>query len=199
MFDDSRETTRSLPDLPDLPGLPSRKAIFAWMLRQASKIQNGRLGNVTASHTWEELAAGDRDELDDDDLADEDEADDDTTLEPDGAGEAQAAPEEDYAGGPDDALGLYLRQMGSIPLLNRPAELALAKKLEHHRNRFRSAALAGTRPNRPGATDCYRLARSPIQVSDGMRWFTRKADGGMRMEDVLRHRVDRRRYRDRTS
>ena len=31
---------------------------------------------------------------------------------------------------PDDALGLYLRQMGAIPLLNRKQELALAKRLE---------------------------------------------------------------------
>jgi RNA polymerase primary sigma factor len=81
-------------------------------------------------------------ELDErDDLEDEGEdADDDTALEPDGDDEAPAS-EDEYAGGPDDALGLYLRQMGSIPLLNREKELALAKKLEHHRNRFRSAAL----------------------------------------------------------
>ena len=44
-------------------------------------------------------------------------------------------------GGADDALGLYLKQMGAIPLLNREKELALAKRLEFHRNRFRSAAL----------------------------------------------------------
>jgi peptidoglycan/xylan/chitin deacetylase (PgdA/CDA1 family) len=54
------------------------------------------------------------------------------------------------------------------------------------RARFRSAALAGTRPNTPGATDPFRLARSPIQVSDGMRWFERKVLGGMWMEDSLR-------------
>jgi len=43
--------------------------------------------------------------------------------------------------GPDDALGLYLRQMGSIPLLNREQELRLAKRLETARKRFRRAAL----------------------------------------------------------
>ena len=79
-----------------------------------------------------------------DELADEaDESDDDTELEED-AEDGDGAPAEaveDYAGGPDDALGLYLRQMGSIPLLNREKELALAKRLEYHRNRFRSAAL----------------------------------------------------------
>lgn len=62
------------------------------------------------------------------------------------------------------------------------------------RRRFASAALAGTRANRPGATDPYRLARSPIQASDGMRWFTRKLAGGMEMEDRLRQVLNRRRY-----
>ncbi len=86
----------------------------------------------------EEIAERDADEADD-----ADESDDDTALEPEDAEEGEAAPaaEEDYAGGPDDALGLYLRQMGSIPLLNRDKEVALAKKLEHFRNRFRAAAL----------------------------------------------------------
>jgi len=62
------------------------------------------------------------------------------------------------------------------------------------RRRFRSAALAGTRPNRYGRTDPYRLARSPIQVHDGMRWFHHKAAGGMRLEDHLRQLLNRRRY-----
>jgi peptidoglycan/xylan/chitin deacetylase (PgdA/CDA1 family) len=62
------------------------------------------------------------------------------------------------------------------------------------RRRFRSAALAGTRPNPYGRTDPYRLARSPIQVADGMRWFRRKAAGGMALEDGLRRVLNRRRY-----
>ncbi len=45
-------------------------------------------------------------------------------------------------GGADDALGLYLRQMGSIPLLNRDQELVQARRLEAARDRFRRAALA---------------------------------------------------------
>jgi RNA polymerase primary sigma factor len=87
-----------------------------------------------------ELAEADEDATDDLDTA----GDDDTELEPDSlaaADEAEAGAEEDYVGGPDDALGLYLRQMGSIPLLNKEKELALAQKLEHCRNRFRAAAL----------------------------------------------------------
>jgi peptidoglycan/xylan/chitin deacetylase (PgdA/CDA1 family) len=62
------------------------------------------------------------------------------------------------------------------------------------RARFDSAAVAGTQVNRYGATDPYRLARSPIQVSDGMRWFRRKVTGGMRFEDDVRRIVNRKRY-----
>jgi RNA polymerase primary sigma factor len=80
----------------------------------------------------------------DEDLADElDSEDEDTALEPtDGSSaDAEAPADEDYTSGPDDALGLYLRQMGAIPLLNREKELDLAQRLEHHRDRFRHAAL----------------------------------------------------------
>lgn len=62
------------------------------------------------------------------------------------------------------------------------------------RSRFRSAALAGTRPNPYGRTDVHRLARSPIQVADGMNWFRRKSEGGMALEDTLRRVLNRRRY-----
>lgn len=62
------------------------------------------------------------------------------------------------------------------------------------RARFRSAALAGTRPNRYGRTDPHCLARTPLQVADGMRWFHRKVAGGMAFEDTLRQLANRRRY-----
>src|SRR6202011_5144464 len=41
----------------------------------------------------------------------------------------------------DDALGLYLRQMGAIPLLSRKEELDLAQRLETARRRYPHAAL----------------------------------------------------------
>jgi RNA polymerase primary sigma factor len=50
--------------------------------------------------------------------------------------------EHDDGSAPDDALGLYLRQMGSIPLLTRKEELELAQKLELARKRFRRSVLA---------------------------------------------------------
>jgi peptidoglycan/xylan/chitin deacetylase (PgdA/CDA1 family) len=67
------------------------------------------------------------------------------------------------------------------------------------RARFDSAAVAGTRVNGYGTTDAYRLARSPIQISDGMHWFRRKVSGGLTLEDTVRRAVNRRRYADATT
>jgi RNA polymerase primary sigma factor len=50
-------------------------------------------------------------------------------------------PEEDHGGGGDKALGLYLSQMGSIPLLDRQEELDLAQRLDAAGRRYRHAAL----------------------------------------------------------
>jgi RNA polymerase primary sigma factor len=119
--------------------------------RVAEGDREGRPGELPVDAERDELELVEADGLDNDDLADDPEglSDEDTTLEPDEFQEqAEAADadgevpsEDEYAGGPDDALGLYLRQMGAIPLLNKEKELALARKLERHRNRFRDAAL----------------------------------------------------------
>ena len=66
------------------------------------------------------------------------------------------------------------------------------------RARFVSAALAGTKPNPWGQTDVHALARSPIQRSDGMRWFRHKAVGGLGLEDRIRDLVNKRAYADAT-
>jgi RNA polymerase primary sigma factor len=59
---------------------------------------------------------------------------------PDGLREAE--PAEGYLGaGAEEGLGLYLQQMGSVPLLTREEEVALAHRLEVARRRFRRAAL----------------------------------------------------------
>lgn len=65
---------------------------------------------------------------------------------------------------------------------------------EEVRVRFDSAAIAGTQPNPLPSPDRYCLNRSPIQVEDGLRFFERKAAGGMRLEDRLRQVANRRRY-----
>jgi RNA polymerase primary sigma factor len=54
---------------------------------------------------------------------------------------SEASWESEDSNSPDDALGLYLRQMGAIPLLTREQELALARRLETARGRYRKAAL----------------------------------------------------------
>jgi peptidoglycan/xylan/chitin deacetylase (PgdA/CDA1 family) len=58
----------------------------------------------------------------------------------------------------------------------------------------RSAALANCRSNPYGASNALRLDRTPIQRSDGMRFFTRKVSGGLRFEGALRGALNRRRY-----
>lgn len=57
------------------------------------------------------------------------------------------------------------------------------------RQRFTSAALAGSRVNRPRRTDLHRLARTPVQRTDDFSMFTAKAKGGFRLEGALRELV----------
>jgi RNA polymerase primary sigma factor len=57
-----------------------------------------------------------------------------------GAAPADAWLEEETAAA-NDTLGLYLQQMGAIPLLTRPQELELARRLEILRRRYRRAVL----------------------------------------------------------
>ncbi len=95
----------------------------------------------------------------------------------------------------DRSIGLIGERLGvraahfAYPKALPPSTLAA----EAVRSRFDSAALAGTRAN-PVGTDPYRLTRSPVQRSDGQRWFRRKLDGGMGLEDRVRDLVNRRRY-----
>jgi peptidoglycan/xylan/chitin deacetylase (PgdA/CDA1 family) len=105
-------------------------------------------------------------------------------------------PEADIADELDRSIEVIGERVGL-----RPAHFAYPKAVMGSRaadaavrSRFESAAIAGTHANPYGTTDPYRLARSPIQVSDGMRWFHRKVAGGMAFEDTLRRLVNRRRY-----
>ena len=77
------------------------------------------------------------------DHSDEEEAEEAAAPEEAAAAPAEGEPEDSHS--PDDALGLYLRQMGAIPLLNRDQEVALAKRLEMRRRRYRHAALGSWR------------------------------------------------------
>jgi peptidoglycan/xylan/chitin deacetylase (PgdA/CDA1 family) len=96
----------------------------------------------------------------------------------------------------DHSIALIGEHLGTPPLdFAYPKAVAGSAAADRAvRRRFRSAALGGSRPNPFGTTDPYRLARSPIQRSDGMRWFRRKLAGGMAAEDGLRRVVNRWRY-----
>lgn len=57
-----------------------------------------------------------------------------------------------------------------------------------------TAAVAGGRVNPYTGADLHRLGRTPVLVEDGLRWFARKAAGGLRFEGTVRERIDHRRY-----
>lgn len=88
--------------------------------------------DILRHDSWEDTSS--------DEFADDFEDSDPTTAELD-----EEPPVEEDGSSPDDALGVYLRQMGAIPLLNRDQELALAERLEVRRDRFRHAAMCNWR------------------------------------------------------
>jgi peptidoglycan/xylan/chitin deacetylase (PgdA/CDA1 family) len=96
----------------------------------------------------------------------------------------------------DRSIDLIGERLGRRPLdFAYPKALAArGQNASEVRNRFRSAAIAGTRANPVSNTDVYLLARSPIQSSDGMSWFRRKVAGGLGLEDSLRATANRVRY-----
>jgi peptidoglycan/xylan/chitin deacetylase (PgdA/CDA1 family) len=105
-------------------------------------------------------------------------------------------PPEQVADELDRSCGLIAEHVGAwASHFAYPKALTPSPEAEAQvRTRFRTAALAGTRPNPYGRTDPFRLSRSSVQVGDGLRWFRRKAAGGMRFEDSVRELVNRRRY-----
>jgi peptidoglycan/xylan/chitin deacetylase (PgdA/CDA1 family) len=96
----------------------------------------------------------------------------------------------------DRSNGLIAERLGAAPrhfaypkaVLGSPA----AEEVVHAR--YISAALGGGRANPYGRTDPHRLQRAAVQRADAMRWFTRKAAGGMALEDALRSGINRARY-----
>jgi len=105
-------------------------------------------------------------------------------------------PGRDVADELDRSIGLIHERLGRAPVdfAYPKAVMGSPDAAVEVRRRFRSAAIAGTRANPYGRSDLYRLGRSPIQMSDGMRWFEQKAAGGMALEGTARRWVDRVRY-----
>jgi hypothetical protein len=107
----------------------------------------------------------------------------------------RAAPAE-AAADLDRSVGLIAERLGvQARHFAYPKALPASGATEDEvRRRFASAAVAGGRTNRYGATDPHRLARTPVQAADGDRLFRAKAGGGLRLEGELREALDRRRY-----
>lgn len=107
-----------------------------------------------------------------------------------GADDAQSAYELDHSVGLiEERLGVEARHFAYPKgVAGSPAAEAAIRR------RFSSAALADVGVNRYGRADPYRLARTPIQLSDGMRWFTRKLHGGLALEGTMRRALNHRRY-----
>ncbi len=105
-------------------------------------------------------------------------------------------PGRDVADELDRSIDLIGERLGRAPVdfAYPKAVLGSPEAAREVRRRFRSAAIAGNRTNPYGRSDAYRLGRSPIQMSDGMRWFEHKAAGGMALEGTARRWVDRIRY-----
>ncbi|MDW3217891.1 MAG: polysaccharide deacetylase family protein [Acidimicrobiales bacterium] len=95
----------------------------------------------------------------------------------------------------DRSIGLIGERLGTVAEhFAYPKALSPTAEAEREvRARFRSAAIAGTRANPPGG-DVHRLHRTPIQTTDGERFFARKLAGGLGWEDDVRRLVNRRRY-----
>lgn len=106
-------------------------------------------------------------------------------------------PPAEAAGELDRARALIEDQVGApAHHFAYPKAVAASPEVEPLvRERHRSAALGGNRPNPYGRTDVHRLARTAVQVSDGRDFFVRKARGGMALEDDIRRAVNRIRYR----
>jgi peptidoglycan/xylan/chitin deacetylase (PgdA/CDA1 family) len=73
----------------------------------------------------------------------------------------------------EDRLGVRARHF-AYPRAVKPSAAAEAEV----RRRFRSAALASSRPNKPGASDVHRLSRTPVQRDDTDRFATLAGGGG---------------------
>lgn len=111
-------------------------------LEQRSELLEGDGLNLGLEEGGTERRNTDRDDLLD---FDADEVSDEGPMLVDDMPPAEVEEGDDDSQAPDDALGLYLRQMGAIPLLSRDEEVVLAKRLEWHRSRFRHSTLTSWR------------------------------------------------------
>ena len=100
----------------------------------------------------------------------------------------------------DRSIAAIQANTGRIPShFAAPKAISASSEIDRAiRLRFVTAALAGSRVNRPGSTDLHRLWRTPIQRSDTFADFVAKTNGGLRLEGALRSLAARRKYRGAT-
>jgi len=98
-------------------------------------------------------------------------------AEPEEAGEAEAAPEAESSGGniddadagrTDDPVRIYLREMGTVELLSREGEIAIAKRIEAGREKM----IRG-------------LCASPLTERAVLKWLGEVGEGRMLLRDVI--------------
>lgn len=85
-----------------------------------------------------------------------------------GAESSEATPEEDLGGRSDDPVRMYLKEMGSVELLSREGEIALAKRIEE-----------GDEMKMRGLCD------SPMTYQSLIRWRDALANGEIYLRDIV--------------
>ena len=76
--------------------------------------------------------------------------------------------EDEDLGRTDDPVRMYLREMGSVELLSREGEIAIAKRIEAGRERMIRA-----------------ISESPLTLSSILAWYDALNDGTMLLRDVI--------------
>ncbi len=103
-------------------------------------------------------------------IVDAEENDDAATTERDGDGEARAGGnlDDDDIGRTDDPVRMYLREMGSVELLSREGEIAIAKRIEAGREMMIGA-----------------ICESPLTIRAIIEWHDSLKEGKMLLRDII--------------
>jgi RNA polymerase primary sigma factor len=91
-----------------------------------------------------------------------------TTGEADGEGRAAGNLDDDDVGRTDDPVRMYLREMGSVELLSREGEIAIAKRIEAGREMM----IGG-------------ICESPLTIRAMIEWHSSLKDGKMLLRDII--------------
>ena len=81
---------------------------------------------------------------------------------------AASTDEDEDLGRTDDPVRMYLREMGSVELLSREGEIAIAKRIEAGRERMIGA-----------------ISESPLTLRSILAWYDALNDGAMLLRDVI--------------